>query len=375
MKKFLFFCVLVLMVCLIPNSIGLVHAEAEELEDVNNPFIVYTEQGQYLFERSDVQVLDNYISKDFKMYEIVSTNPQNHTAIAKFVRFLDKPNVSVNPNPNQISATDRTICLYLTHNDESFTPSDGYDSIYGAGGIHDVAKELKKSFQSLGINVVLDETLHIPHDTLAYSRSQVTAKSLLNSYSPDALFDIHRDGVSRKYYATEVDGEEYSKIRIVVGQANPNMDENLEFAMYLLSVAEEKYPWLFADIYYAKGHYNQGLYNKSLLFEMGTYLIEKELVLKSVEPLVDVINTALFNTTVNEESGEITIGGTETEATPTVNEHFNRLTEQSNSTAIILTIVVSVVGFITAVAIVILIVKDIKYNKQQKNGKNSKKQQ
>lgn len=373
MKKFLFFCVLVLMVCLIPNSIGLVHAEAEELEDVNNPFIVYTEQGQYLFERSDVQVLDNYISKDFKMYEIVSINPQNHTAIAKFVRFLDKPNVSVNPNPNQISATDRTICLYLTHNDESFTPSDGYDSIYGAGGIHDVAKELKKSFQSLGINVVLDETLHIPHDTLAYSRSQVTAKSLLNSYSPDALFDIHRDGVSRKYYATEVDGEEYSKIRIVVGQANPNMDENLEFAMYLLSVAEEKYPWLFADIYYAKGHYNQGLYNKSLLFEMGTYLIEKELVLKSVEPLVDVINTALFNTTVNEESGEITIGGAETEATPTVNEHFNRLTEQSNSTAIILTIAVSAVGFITAVVIVVLIVKDIKYNKQQKNGKNSKK--
>lgn len=369
MKKFLIVLMFLSLVFLTPNSLGAVVAEAEELEDVNNPYVVYTTEGEYLFEKSDVEVLDNYISKDFKMYEIIEVNPETHTATAKFVRVLKKPEVKIDPNPSPIAAGKRQICLYLTHNDESFTPSDGYDSIYGAGGIHDVAKALKKSFQELGIDVALDETLHIPHDTSAYSRSQTTAKNLIKTYSPDAIFDIHRDGVSRKYYATEVNGKERSKIRIVVGQANPNQDENLEFATYLMAVAEEKYPWLFADIYFAKGHYNQGLYNKLLLFEMGTYLIEKELVLESVEPLAEVINTALFNTTVDTNSGEITIGGTQTDVTPTVNEHLNNLENKNNTSAIVASVVVGVVGVATVGLIVGLIVKDKKYKKSTKSAK------
>ena len=372
MKKLLLLFLLIgLLGCSSTNYV--VFAVGEELEDVNNAYTVYTADGSYLFERSDIALFDNYVSKDFKMYEIVSLNNENKTAVARYVKTLNKPKVSVNPNPEPVGASTRKICLYLTHNDESFTPSDGYDSVYGAGGIHDVAKELKKSFQELGIDVVLDETLHIPHDTSAYNRSQKTAKNLLNNHNPDAIFDIHRDGVSRKYYATEVDGLERSKIRIVVGKANPNMDENLEFATYLLSVAEEQYPWLFSDIYYAKGHYNQGLYNKSLLFEMGTYLIEKELVLGSVRPLAEVVNTALFGTTVNEDSGEIVIGGTQTEATPTVNEHLNKLGVRNKKTAIIANVVVWLVAVLTAVVVVGLLLADKKYVKSAKSNNVSHK--
>lgn len=303
------------------------------------PYVVTTSNGEYLFERSDVFVGDNYISKNFKMYEIVSVNSNNKTAVAVFIKDLKRPEINVNPNPSQISATDKKICLYMTHNDESYVPTDGYDSVYGAGGIHDVAKKLKNELELMGISVTLDETLHIPHNSSAYSRSSVTAKGLLKNYSPDALFDIHRDGVSRKFYATEGGGKQRSKIRIVVGQANPNKEQNLEFATYLMSVAEEKYPWLFTDIYFAKGHYNQALTNKALLFEMGTYLIEKELVYASVYPLADVINTALYNTTVNEQTGNITIGGDVSSTQPTVNEYLNtetKTTNNANVSAIIL---------------------------------------
>ena len=182
----------------------------------------------------------------------------------------------------------------MTHNDESYTPTDGYDSIYGAGGIHDVAKMLKSQLESKNYNVVLDETLHIPHNSSAYSRSGLTATKLFNSYNPDALFDIHRDGVSKSYYYTNQNGENLSKVRIVVGKSNPNYQNNYQFAKTLFATGNAMYPWLFSDIYSGSGHYNQALKDTCLLFEMGTYLIEKEYVYNSIPYLVDAIDSVLY---------------------------------------------------------------------------------
>ncbi len=331
----------VMLCCLILKNNIVVFAN-----EPNNHFFIYTVDNEYLFEKEDIALNDIYIAKDLKMYEITHIDYSQNKAFARFVKQLKKPNVSVNKHPTQISTNNKKIGLYLTHNDESFVPSDGYDSIYGAGGIHDVARALKNSLQQLGVEVELNETLHIPHDYLAYSRSEKTAKTLLKN-NADAVFDIHRDGTSRSYYATNYNGEERCKIRIVVGQANPNKDENLQFALSLLSVAEKMYPWLFADIYFAKGHYNQELNNKMLLFEMGTYLIEKELVLNSVTPLANVINTVLFNTTINEENGDLVVGGTVSETTPTINEHLNKVTKSNQfvlNVSVILTCVLVVVA-------------------------------
>lgn len=319
MKKILLMLCLSLISLYLCSSIEVVHAFDG---DATKQYVIYTVEGDFLCERSDINIGDIYISKNFKQYEVVEINHKEFVAYAKFVKDIKRPNVTINPYPTQIGTTNKKIGLYLTHNDESYTPTDGYDSIYGKGGIHDVAKALRASLTNLGIDVTLDETLHIPHDYLAYSRSEPTAKKLLMS-EPNALFDIHRDGVSRSYYVTNYNGEEKCQVRIVVGQANPYKNENLEFAIYLMSIAEEMYPWLFADIYYASGHYNQALFNKMLLFEMGTYLVEKDLVLKSVSPLANVINTALFNTTINGETGDATIGGNANSENPTLNDHLN----------------------------------------------------
>lgn len=365
MKK-LIILIMLMLCCIVPSY--KVYAYDGETD---KPFVVYTDTGEYLFEKSDVAVNDSYISKEFKMYDIISIDKDNKTAIAKYVKDIKKPNVDVSDEPSPIGAYKKKICLYLTHNDESYVPTDGYDSIYGAGGVHDVARAIKSSFENLGIDVTLDETLHIPHNSTAYARSEVTAKNLLNTYSPDAMFDIHRDGVGRSYYVTNVDGEERCKVRIVVGKANPNMDENLEFAVYLLSVAEEKYPWLFADIYYARGHYNQALYNKMLLFEMGTYLVEKELVLKSVPPLTDVVNTALYGTTVDDKDNNIVIGGNTTTTTPTINGHLNNLTENNKTTSRVSLIIITVT-FAGVVGLMVMFVMKNHKGKISNNKKKSK---
>ena len=77
-------------------------------------------------------------------------------------------------------------------------------------------------------------------------------------------------------------------------EAYANYEENRGFALYLMSVSQLYCPWLFVDIYMGKGHYNQGLKDNMLLFEMGSHLVEKDLVLKTVPELANVISVALF---------------------------------------------------------------------------------
>lgn len=298
--------------------------------EVGENYLIYNENQELICEKSSVEVGDSFITRDFNEYEIIEI--ENHRAVAKFVCKLDIPKIKRNENINHKNRSARgelskKICLYMTHNDESYRPTDGYDSVYGAGGVHDVAKRFKYELNRKDIDVVLDETLHIPHNSSAYSRSGVTAKRLLNEERPDAMFDVHRDGVSKSYYYYNDGKNDYSKIRIVVGKSNSNFDENYQFAQNLFALGNSMYPWLFSDIYLGKGHYNQALQPTNLLFEMGTYLIEKEYVYNTLPLLANVVDTLLFSSNVDEE-GDITID----KDAPATNDSPIIITPPSNNT-------------------------------------------
>lgn len=293
---------------------------AQEIVEIN--YEVFDENNNFLFERVNVELGDIYIDKNFNKYEIFLIDKSLHQAQAYFVEKLQRPKIVKKGQSAIDTSANKKIGLYLTHNAESYLIGDGYDSVYGKGGVHDIAESLAKALRKKGVSAILNETLHLPHDTLAYNRSKITAQTLLKD-KPDAIFDIHRDGASRRTYAKTTNGKEHSTIRIVVGQANPNQKLNLDFATYLLSVAQTKYPWLFLDIYLAKGHYNQNLYEKALLFEMGTYTIEKSLVLETVAPLADVIFTTLYSTAITED-GDLIIGDNQGGTLDTVNEALSR---------------------------------------------------
>ncbi len=301
---------------------------ANMVEDI---YSVFDDYGSLILQKQNVFEGDMFMTKDFKKYEIVEVDEVNKTAKAKFLSLVKKPEVNISFTPQQINQLNPVICLYMTHNDESYVTGDGVDSVYGKGGIHDVAKAIQKQFQNQGVNTYISEDLHIPHDTKAYSRSNVTAKNMINQYSPDGIFDIHRDGASRSTYVKKVNGVDRCKVRIVVGKASSNFEIAEQFALYLMSVSEQVCDWLFLDIYYAQGHYNQGLHNKALLFEMGSHLVEKSLVLKSVEPLVNVVTTAMFKTTVDSESGQLTVNGGVTEDTPLLNDAIDILAEEKHN--------------------------------------------
>ncbi len=261
-------------------------------------FTVYDESGKVLFLKGDdINVGDNYLSGDNKLYEIYSVDNSSKTAKAKFILDEKMPEYKVKAkksSSNEVSAkTIKKVGVYHTHNDESYFTPDGIDSVYGKGGIHDVGKEFVKNLNALGIETVYREDLHLPHNSGAYTRSQVTASALLSS-GVQAIFDLHRDSTKRDYYLTKVNGEQMSSIRMVIGRSSVNFEENKKFAYSIKAYADSDYPGLIKDIYIGKGNYNQQLSTRAMLFEMGCENIEKELVLKSTNYLAKTLDVVLY---------------------------------------------------------------------------------
>lgn len=306
MRKFILLILALIFICFLSFSLCPVITTGISFADdgiASEMTYVYDEEGNFLLEKSGVEVGDQFLDKNFIEWYIFKI--EDNIAFAKMQSIEEKPHVRIK-NSTEKTDKNKTICLYMTHNDESYVPSDGYDSIYGAGGIHDIAKNLKTNLEEKGIKVYLDETLHLPHNSTAYSRSKVTATNLNNTYSPSGLFDIHRDGVARNVYLSQNETAPLSKIRIVVGKGNPNFEQNYSFAKEIFSVGQALYPWLFLDVYCGKGTYNQNLQEHALLFEMGTYLIEKDYVLSSVPYLANVVDTVLFNSQTD-KNGDLVI--------------------------------------------------------------------
>lgn len=302
-KRKIFNCLLVtlsllLLITLVPtsNKLGNVHA------DTNEYYTIYdkNDSSKVLFMKGDnVNVDDEYISSDNRLYIIESVDESNKTGVASFKEDIKMPVYNVKRNEELSSAsasvTNKKIGIYHTHNDECYNVDDGTDSIYGKGGIHDVGKTLKNNLESLGITVYYNEDLHLPHDSGAYTRSQSTASNLLRN-GLDAIFDVHRDATPKSEYITTVNGEKMSKVRMVIGSANVRSAINKEFALNIKAYADEVYPGLIKDIYIGRGNYNQQLSERALLFEMGTNLIEKDLVKKSTLPLAKTIDVVLYGT-------------------------------------------------------------------------------
>ncbi len=256
---------------------------------------IETDEGEYLTDVAETpDVGDQYITADNRLYEIVHINGQKAVAEARgsvtlpAVDWLDA-DVAL-----PVSAMTRRIALYCTHSDESYEPSDGYYSTDDRGSIYEVAQALADSLSERGVETALSDTLHHPHDAGAYRRSRQTAVQLLKS-APDCLLDIHRDGIpDPESYAVTLGGEPSSKVRILVGRGNQNMEVNKEFALLVKAVADRVYPGLIKDIYMGKGIFNQDLLPRSILLECGTYTLEKECVLRSMDRMAEVIDRALY---------------------------------------------------------------------------------
>lgn len=240
---------------------------------------------------------DEYISGDNRLYRIVSVDDDAMAARAEYigdaVRAAAAFSAFAEENQTDEPNGKRLICMYSTHSDESYTPSDGDYSKWKDAGIYDVGNALKDELEDHGITVIYSEETFLPHDADAYNRSRGTAEELLKK-GPDALLDLHRDAIPAEEYETTIQGDEVSKVRLFVGRSNQNREANQAFAQEIKEAADKKYPGLVKDIYIGKGNYNQELYPQALLLELGTDDISKEKVIESTKYIADVFNDVLY---------------------------------------------------------------------------------
>ncbi len=363
--KFIFLSLLILVLSFGFSGFGEV-AYAKDL--TKNYYTIYqdeTKQKVLFLKGDEVSEGDNYLSSDNKFYEIVSVDDKNKTAIAKFLRDEKLPEYKVKSknSSNTASASSRKkVGVYHTHNDESYYTPDGIDSVYGKGGIHDVGKTFVENLNKLDITVLYREDLHLPHNSGAYTRSQVTASALLNE-GVDAIFDLHRDSTKRSEYLTTIDGKQMSSVRMVVGKSSANYEENKKFAYSIKSYADSVYPGLIKDVYFGKGNYNQQLSTRAMLFEMGCENIEKDLVVTSTEYLAKTLDVVLYGSggasTLSLEDVSLENSADNTSVITGVVNSKSANGVNSNQT---LWVVLAVVGFVVAVlALVLMFSKTARY--------------
>ncbi len=297
--------ILLMLVFSFACDVDLMQGAVFALDEGDNYYTIYKEDGKKLFTTaSEVENGDSYISGDNKMYKVAEVDKNKKAGKAKFIEDVLLPKINNNVTAIMVASyPNKTVGIYHTHNDESYVPTDGVESVYGAGGIHDIGKALASGFETQGVTAIVNDTLHIPHDSGAYRRSQKTASKLMRENSLNALLDVHRDGTSRAEYITTVDGEEMSKVRMVVGRSNISHEVNKEFALAIKALADNWYPGLIKDIFIGGGGYNQDQMGRAMLFEMGCHLIEKDLVIKSTKPLADVVDGVLFTDAVAAADG------------------------------------------------------------------------
>ncbi len=256
---------------------------------------------------------DIYIAGDNSKYEVVEV--AGYTARCTYQGKEIMPTISDNFTfetgallegavPTAQSGAQPTIAIYHTHSDESYVPTDGRASIPGHGGIYDVGAAFAEKLEQLGYNVEYSEENHNPNDINAYNRSRKTAASLIKK-APDAIIDIHRDAVPPGAYQTQINGEEATKIKLIVGRTNPNMKTNLEFAKNIKAAMDKKAPGLSAGILVGKGSYNQDLSPRAMLIEVGTHNNDKSAAIKGVQAFAEVMPAVLGSA-----------GGTGGEASP-----------------------------------------------------------
>lgn len=333
---------LILLVTLLLFAVLPAYAQEDDLSEA-----VYTlvdESGVTITQiHGHCEAGDEYISGDNQHYRVASVDNESRQAQVEHIGQADMPAIewlNLTESLPVSSVGQRKIALYCTHSDESYIEGDGTESDEERGGIYDIAELFSGKLEKLGATVEVNTETHHPHDAGAYRRSRQTAMTLLKT-GPNAIFDLHRDGIpDPDEYAVTIGDKPMSKVRLLVGKSNQNKEANLAFAKQIKAVGDKVYPGLIKDIYMGKGTYNQDLAPRSILLEFGTHTLPKERVEASTGPMAEVVYKTLFGGVIG-SAGASDASGSQQQET----EEIKPATESNEgSGAIIWLIVALVVG-------------------------------
>jgi stage II sporulation protein P len=271
-------------------------------------YIIVDEAGQPVFHTGwRIRVGDQCLTADNRRYEVVDV--RGDTGYGKFIGTVDL--AAYAPAPSMLpalagrmllgvaQAQGNMVAIYHTHSDESYVPTDGKESIPGNGGVYKVGKSFADSLQAKGMAAVQSTAKHDPHDDMAYERSRRTALDLVKQ-QPAAIFDVHRDAVPPEVYKTNINGQDVSKVQLVVGKYGPTGKQIEDYALKVKAASDQQHPGLVKGIFFAKGgDYNQDLHPRSLLLEVGAHTNDRPSAERGIALFADVVPTVLGGTSGN----------------------------------------------------------------------------
>lgn len=213
-----------------------------------------------------------------------------------------------NDEPDNTTGDRDVVFIYNTHNRESFLPhlpdlDDPDKAFHKEVNITKVSDRLSKSLKSFGIGTHVDHTdimQELNKNNWVYGRSYEASRPVVREAFADNediqyAFDLHRDGAPRDKTTTEINGENYARIMIVIGAEHHSYKKNLELANELHALLEKKYPGITRGegVYPKKGAATNGIFNQdlsenALLFEMGGVENNLEELYRTADALADV---------------------------------------------------------------------------------------
>lgn len=200
------------------------------------------------------------------------------------------------------------IFIYNSHNRESFFPhlpgvTNPDQAQHKEVNITKVSDRLAESLQANGIGTNVDDTdimSRLNKKGLGYGQSYkesrtVVEAALATNKDMQYAFDLHRDSISRDKTTKKINGKDFARIMIVVGEEYDSYEKNLELAAKLHHLMEEKYPGLSRGVYPKKGAgtngvFNQDLTENGLLFEFGGVGNNLDELYRSADALAEVFS-------------------------------------------------------------------------------------
>lgn len=180
-----------------------------------------------------------------------------------------------------IPVSSKRVHIYNTHQGEEYV---GFDVRQGA-------RYLKECLTELGYYCDVEETdfenyKNIHH--IAYNKSYIVSKMYLEQAvsqngNYDLIIDFHRDSVDKKYTTVTANNKSYAKIMFVVGQSSGKFDNVNALCQTLSAKANEYVEGITRGIMVKKSHYNQGVYDNTILIEFGGQSNTKEEVQNTVQ--------------------------------------------------------------------------------------------
>jgi len=199
-----------------------------------------------------------------------------------------------------------TVFIYHSHSRESFLPhlknANSNSAQHSELNVTLLGKRLGEILNNKGIGTTVDTTdvvAKLLERNMEYWQSyeitkDVVQEAMARNKDYTYFIDIHRDAGPKNRTTVTLNGKTYGKLYFVVGTGHPNYKKNLDLAVRLNQMIDQKYPGLSRGVFESprnsgsNGIYNQDLSPNSLLIEIGGVENSLEEVYNTIDVLGEV---------------------------------------------------------------------------------------